>query len=185
MEAVSMLEMLDIYDELGQKTEEAATRDEVHRKGLVHKAVCVWIINSHNEILFQKRSSQVMFSDLLDISFSGHVKSGETSFEAVLREGKEELGIEINQDNIYYLFSCREYGKLDEYIENEIEDVYLYRADIPTEQYQFCDHEVQSVMYIPLDEFKSMLQNKNEVFVPYELHYCFLVDALESNLCIR
>ena len=180
-----MIEMLDIYDELGQKTGVVTTRDEVHRKGLIHRAVCVWIINSHNEILFQKRGSHVMFPDLLDISYSGHIKSGETPLEAVLREGKEELGIDIIQDNLQYLFSCREYGKAGEYIENEIEDVYLYRADIPIEQYDFCDNEVQSVMYIPLNEVKNMIQNKVEDFVPYELHYHYLLEALESSFCMR
>lgn len=176
-----MIEMLDIYDELGQKTGIVADRNEVHGKGLIHKAVCVWIMNSHNEILFQKRSSHVMFPNMLDISYAGHIKSGETSLEAVFREGKEELGIDIIQDNLQYLFSCREYGKAGEYIENEIEDVYLYRADIPIEQYNFCDNEVQRVIYLSLDEFKSMLRDKEEMFVPYGMLYHYLVEALECG----
>ena len=34
---------------------------------------------------------------MLDISFSGHVKSGETAMDAVFREGKEELGFPVEQ----------------------------------------------------------------------------------------
>lgn len=176
------MEMIDIYDDSGQKTGIVVEKYEAHRNCLIHKAVCVWIINSCNEILLQKRGPHVMFPNMLDISFSGHIQSGETSLEAVLREGKEELGIEIDQTKLQYLFSCRVYGGFDEYFENEIDDVFLYQADIPIEQYQFCDNEVQSVMYMSLEEFKILVKNKDASLVPYELHYHYLLDALESQL---
>ncbi len=92
--------------------------------------LCVWIINSNDEILLQTRSSPAMFPNLLDISFSGHIQAGETSLEAAIREGREELGINLEIDKLQYLFSCREYAGIYEYFENEIDDVFLYRADI-------------------------------------------------------
>ena len=47
---------------------------------------------------------------VLDISFSGHVQAGEAPLEAVRREGREELGINIDTSKLQYLFFCREYG---------------------------------------------------------------------------
>lgn len=113
------MEFIDIYDDLGQKCG-MSEKDKVHRKALIHKGVCVWIMNSRRGLLLQTRNSHVMFPDMLDISFSGHIQAGETSLEAVNREGREELGINIETDKLQYLFSSREYGGIDGYFENGI-----------------------------------------------------------------
>ncbi|MBD5530179.1 MAG: NUDIX domain-containing protein [Lachnospiraceae bacterium] len=176
------MEFVDIYDDLGQKSGKSEERDEVHRKALIHRGVCVWIMNSKREILLQTRSSHVMFPNMLDISFSGHIQAGETSVEAVKREGREELGVNIDVSKLQYLFSCREYGGIDGYFENEIDDVFLYRADIPIDEYLFRDNEVKEVRYIPLDEFKRMVESGSSVLLPYETHYRFLLIALNSRL---
>lgn len=176
------MESIDIYDDLGQKSGKSVTRDEAHKKALIHRGVCVWIMNSQQEILLQKRSSQTMFPNMLDISFSGHIRAGETPLEAVKREGREELGIHIDSSKLQYLFSCREYGEIDGYFENEIDDVFLYRVDIPIEEYSFYDHEVKEVKYIPFDEFKMMIESRSPLLLPYETHYHFLIIALNSRL---
>lgn len=176
------MEFIDIYDDLGQKCNMTIEKDEAHKKALIHKGVCVWIINSNDEILLQTRSSHVMFPNMLDISFSGHIQAGENSLEAAIREGREELGINLEIDKLQYLFSCREYGGIDGYFENEIDDVFLYRADIPIEEYTFCDNEVKEVSYVSLDEFKMMVEAKSNRLLPYETHYHFLLTALSSRL---
>lgn len=176
------MEFIDIYDNLGQKGGMTLEKDEAHKKALIHKGVCVWIINSNDEILLQTRSSHVMFPNMLDISFSGHIQAGETSLEAAIREGREELGINLEIDKLQYLFSCREYGGIDGYFENEIDDVFLYRADIPIEEYTFCDNEVKEVSYVSLDEFKMMVEVNSTMLLPYESHYHFLLTALSSRL---
>ncbi len=176
------MEFLDIYDDLGQRSGKSETRDEVHRKALVHRSVCVWIMNSKREILLQTRSRHVVFPEMLDISFSGHVQAGESPLEAVRREGREELGIEIDVSKLRYLFSCREYDGINGYFENEIEDVFLYRADIPIDEYSFCNQEVKEVRYLSLNEFKRMVESNSSELVPYETHYHFLLIALSSRL---
>lgn len=176
------MEYVDLYDNLGQRCDLTVGKDEVHRKALVHRGVCVWIMNSKDEILLQTRSSHVMFPNMLDISFSGHIQAGESSLEAAIREGREELGIELDQDKLQYLFTCREYGGFDGYFENEIDDVFLYRADIPVEAYTFCDDEVQAVSYISVDALKKMVDAQSERLVPYETHYQFLLTVLNSRL---
>jgi isopentenyldiphosphate isomerase len=176
------MEFIDVYDNLGQKCGMTLGKDEAHKKALIHKGACVWIINSNNEILLQTRSSHVMFPNMLDISFSGHIKAGETSLEAAIREGQEELGINLEIDKLQYLFSCREYGGIDGYFENEIDDVFLYRADIPIEEYTFCDNEVKEVSYVSLDKFKIMVETHSAMLMPYKTHYHFFLTALSSRL---
>ena len=151
------MELIDIYDSFGQKVIGTEEKYEAHRKGSIHKAVCVWIVNSQNEVLLQKRAANVMFPNMLDISYSGHIQRGESTLDAVFREGKEELGIEVEVEKLKYLFSCRVYGTFDEYLENEIDDVFVYQADIPVESFSFCDNEVQGVEYVSLEKLKTMM----------------------------
>ena len=110
---------------------------------------------------------------MLDISFSGHIQAGETPLEAAIREGQEELGINLDIDKLQYLYSCREYGGIDGYFENEIDDVFLYRADIPIKEYTFCDNEVKEVSYVSLDKFKIKVEANSTLLLPYETHYHF------------
>lgn len=176
------MEMIDIYDETGLKTGETVKKHEAHRKGLIHRAICVWIVNSSNEILMQTRSDHVRSPGKMDISFSGHIQAGETSLEAVGREGYEELGISIDISRLQYLFSCRVYIRTDEYIENEIDDVYLYKADIHLDACRFCDNEVKAVSYVPLEELKTMVETQADILVPSEIHYRFFLTAMSSHL---
>lgn len=176
------MEFVDIYNDFGEKTGKTLGKDEVHSKALIHKGVCVWIMNSNNEILLQTRSSHVMFPNMLDISFSGHIQAGETSVEAAIREGKEELGINLELENLQYLFSCREYAGMEGYFENEIDDVFLYRADIPIEDFNFSDNEVKDVSYVSIDELKRLVTTNSTKLLAYEMHYHMLLTALNSRL---
>ena len=51
------MELIDVLNENGIKTGKIASRDEVHQKGLWHRAIVVAIINDKNEILLQQRSA--------------------------------------------------------------------------------------------------------------------------------
>ncbi len=50
------MELIDVLDENGIFTGQVLSRDEVHQKGLWHRAIVVAIINEKNQILLQQRS---------------------------------------------------------------------------------------------------------------------------------
>ena len=175
-----MEELIEIYNEYGEKTGQRVERGIVHQKGFLHKAVCVWIINSNHELLVQRRSPKVAFPNMLDVSFSGHIIAGESAVEAIKREGQEELGLIIDPQNLRYLFTCREFGSLHEYIENEIDEVFLYQDDIQISDCKFLDYEVSSIEYIPIDKFRDMIENRASELVPYKSHYHYLMASLKS-----
>ena len=53
-----MNEYFDVLSSNGEYTNEVASREECHKKGLYHKAVVVFILNEDNtKILLQKRSA--------------------------------------------------------------------------------------------------------------------------------
>jgi len=89
------LELLDLVDVSGRVIGRA-TRERVHREGLLHRAVHLVVWNPDGRILLQKRSeSKACCPGLWDTSVGGHVGAGEEGPEAVLRECREELGIQL------------------------------------------------------------------------------------------
>ncbi|MBK9579627.1 MAG: NUDIX domain-containing protein [Fibrobacteres bacterium] len=86
-------ELLDVLDDLGQVIG-TATRQEVHARGLVHRAVHILVLGSDNRLLLQKRSARkASWPGMWDTSVGGHVGAGEAPIESALRECREELGI--------------------------------------------------------------------------------------------
>ena len=85
-----MEEYLDILDENGNLTGEKASISESHKKGYWHRTVHVWIVNSKKEILFQKRSPNIIsHPNLWWLSAGGHMVAGDGSIETARKETKE------------------------------------------------------------------------------------------------
>ena len=96
-------EIIDQYNYIGEKIG-TVDKEIAHEKGLWHKSVHVWIVNDKNEILLQYRSAdKKLYPNTWDVSFAGHISAGESSIDAVIREGKEELGIKVDLNNLNYI----------------------------------------------------------------------------------
>ena len=99
-----MEEKFDVLNELGEFTGKIATRDECHKKGLWHRAVYAFIIDENKNILLQKRSAnKKLWPNMWDVTVGGHVDSGEFGRQALIREAKEELGIDVDRDDVDFL----------------------------------------------------------------------------------
>ena len=59
--------------------------------------------NNHEEILFQKRKNTGYCDGFYDLSASGHVDENESMKHAMCREAKEELGININEEDLEFV----------------------------------------------------------------------------------
>ena len=66
-------------------------------------AVYLIIRNSEGKILLQRRQNTKLWPGFLALP-AGHIDSGENAYEALTREAKEELNIEINIDDIIDTF---------------------------------------------------------------------------------
>lgn len=93
MPATDPHELFDVCDEqdrvIGQ-----APRGEVHARGLLHRAVHVFVFNSRGELLLHRRSTQKDEYPLrITSSASGHLAVGEDYATAAVRELEEELGL--------------------------------------------------------------------------------------------
>ncbi|MFO1435959.1 MAG: NUDIX domain-containing protein [Gammaproteobacteria bacterium] len=84
-------EIFAVVDEFDQVID-YRPRSVVHRLGLRHRAVHVWVYNPQGEVLLQKRSvRKECFPGLWDSSAAGHVDRGE-EHDCAVRELGEERG---------------------------------------------------------------------------------------------
>src|SRR5579871_5231372 len=103
-----MQEYIDILDKEGNKTGESLDGKEIHKLGLPHRTVHIWLVNSRKQLLLQKRSKiKDAYPSCWDISAAGHISSGETSLEAAKKETREELGLDLSDEAFSFLFSVR------------------------------------------------------------------------------
>ena len=59
--------------------------------------------DNNEEILFQKRKNTGYCDGFYDLSASGHVEKNESMKYAMCREAKEELGIDIKEDDLDFV----------------------------------------------------------------------------------
>jgi isopentenyl-diphosphate delta-isomerase len=97
-------EYLDIVDKNDQVISKKK-RSEVYTENLSNfRVVNAFIVNSQDELWLPRRTAEKMIFPLcLDMSIAGHVESGESYEEALDREAREELNIDLNQFQKHFL----------------------------------------------------------------------------------
>jgi len=145
------MELLDIYDDFGNTTGKKIARGDktVKLNPSEHIAVAiVFIENSKGEFLIQKTSLEKggEYS-----STGGHIDSGETPLEAIRREIKEELGINVDNDRIKSL-GYVSYDKPLRYI-------FYLKKDFNLKEINVQKEEVASVEYMSKEKIFSLIDN--------------------------
>lgn len=98
-----------------------APREQLHARGLRHRAVHVLVFNARGQLFLQKRSQRKdREPGLWDSSASGHVDAGEDYDTAAVRELQEELGVRPGQP-------LQRWFKLSACPETDQEFVWVYR----------------------------------------------------------
>ena len=168
------MELFDVLNDKGQFTGESKTIEEVHRLGLWHRTVHVWIVNSQNELLIQKRSVQMQFCpNLWDISSAGHIEAGQSSVGTAVKEIEEELGLHLSQSDLKRIFTVVQQFEWNNGIlkNNEYNDVYLVKKDLDINELKFDPVEVAEVRLIGIKELENRIKDKDESFVNHDAEY--------------
>lgn len=149
-------EYTDLYDENKNLTGEKLFREKgtklIVPEGRYSVVVLAFIENSKGEFLFQmtsKRKKNVWATT------GGHVKSGQTSKEAIIEEIKEELGIDINEDEVK-LFKTYKY-------DDAFKDVFYIKKDIDINSLTYEKDEVEYVKYLTKDEILDLINNNGNI----------------------
>jgi isopentenyldiphosphate isomerase len=115
----------ELFDVVNQCDEVVGRRprSEVHRLGLMHRAVHLLVFNAREQVFLQKRSmNKDRQPGLWDSSASGHVDSGEDYDACAVREAREEIGLILAA-------SPRRLFKLGPSVETDQEHVWVYRCE--------------------------------------------------------
>lgn len=146
------MELLDIYDDFGKTTGRVIKRGDktVKLDKDEHIAVAViFVENSKGQFLMQKTSKEKggEYS-----STGGHVNSGETPLESIKREVKEEIGIDIYNDEIVEL------GYL--LYDMPLRYMFYLKKDIDIEDIIVQKEEVEYVKYMSAEEINKIIEDK-------------------------
>lgn len=133
----------------------------LHELGQLIVACEVYIVHD-NKVLMHKRAADKKKFPGFWIGPGGHVDANEDVLSTVIREVKEETGVEISSSDIS-LKVLAFHHHLDR---GEVWMEYLFRATIPSAQRPVSNHEGFS-KWIPIDEL-AVLEN---VFPPSKYYF--------------
>jgi isopentenyl-diphosphate delta-isomerase type 1 len=174
-------ELIDVCDGNGKRTGERKAKWAVHRDGDWHRAVHVWIVTPELRILLQKRASlKENYPGLWDVSFAGHLSAGEDARAAAIREGAEEIGVDVEEDSFEYVTTTREAVVLNggKYRDNEVHEIYVVRRPVDPATLRLQKEEVDEVQLVSLDELAHLTSSPDSGLVPHEAEYRALLQHL-------
>lgn len=145
------MEIWDVYDDKREKTGTICRRDiDTLKNGEYHIVVTGIILNSRNEILIAKRAPHKKKPLLWECS-GGSIIQGENSLQGILRELKEELGIEFDCKEAFYLKTIKDTQAHD------FKDLWLFKRDIDIKKdLHFNDGEVIDAKWVSISQFLEM-----------------------------
>ncbi|MCI8545696.1 MAG: NUDIX domain-containing protein [Clostridia bacterium] len=151
--------LLKVLDENGNITDIEATKKEVHEKHLWHQEVAIFIINNEGKILLQKRSENVHYNNNKWGMVANHVGADQTLVDALLQKAKEEIGYNINQNDIRYLTMLKRNEEREQrftyfyYIKTDIKDKDInLNTYLAIEKKWFDFYDLQELMLMNSDE---------------------------------
>lgn len=157
------MESFDVLNEYGEFTGKIATREECHKNGYWHRAVYAFIIDNNGNVLLQKRSAnKKLWPNMWDVTVGGHVDSGEFGRQALIRETKEELGIEISDEDIKYLVGSTSINEQGDIINKHYNECYLITKNINVSNVVIQKEEVSDVKYFSREELIKRIDNNYE-----------------------
>ena len=144
------MELVDIYNDKHEKLNYTKGRKEL-TDGEYRLSSFVWIINDNDEILIQQRVfNDSKFPGMWGAT-AGGAYAGETRVDCILRELKEEMGINANLEDLRFIGS---YVRIYDYVE-----IFVLRSNIKIDELTLQEDEVQDVKWVSISEFENMINN--------------------------
>ncbi len=151
-----ILELFDLYNRDNLLIDKTLVRGNKTLPGEYHKIVHVWIQNSQVDYLVQQRNKTTDTIPYQWAPTAGSCIAGETPLETVIRETKEEMGLELERDKIQYLNRI--------FVENSrsnfIIEIFKIKQDVDLEKLVLDDFEVKAVAYFSETKIFQFIEEK-------------------------
>ncbi len=136
------------------------TREKTHKKKLWHRTSQVWILNSKQEILCQKRSMlKDAYPGKWEAHFGGHVRNEEEYIDNAVAETREEIGLDRNKEDMIF-FKIFRYEK-----EKEFQGIFYTRWDGKIDKLSIEKEEVDEIKFIELTKVQKIFKEKDTAWV--------------------
>ena len=111
--------------------------------------VTIFIQNSQNQLLIQKRSK--LKGEKYGIT-SGHTLQNETAKKGALREIKEEIGVNIKENELNLIYKTK--------INKITYNLYYIQKEIDLSKLTLQKEEVENVYWYTIDEINKIIQKQ-------------------------
>ena len=171
-----MSELFDVLDDKSGFTGQTVERDEAHKTGAWHRAVALYIVNSKNQVLMQKRSAhKKTWAGCWDFACGGHVDAGELGLFSVIREADEELGIKLEPNNVRYMCGYISDNKNDKMWDRHFNEYYVAFVDFDINEVKLQENEVDEIKWVDYIDFKKMVEDKADTITSkWPAHRAFI-----------
>ena len=149
------MEMIDLYNNARQIVCTAEKHDPIP-DGLNKVAVHIWVVNSKGEFLLQQRLATAKKLPNMWGQIGGGVQTGETSWDACVRECSEEMGLTPTLENSILVGTWK---RLNDFV-----DVWLVYSDVNVNDLKLQPSEVQNAKWASRQDIEQMQQNGT--FIP-------------------
>ncbi len=157
-------EVFDVVDEQ-DRVVGREFRGEIHRRGLLHRAVHIFWLRPDGQLCLQRRSfAKDNCPGQLSSSCAGHVDAGEGYVEAAVRELGEELGVRVDPAELREV----DYAPQHEELGREFVRSYVLRR--PAEPCVLAPFEVDAVLWRHPAEVLAWTAAQPEIFSRPLLH---------------
>ncbi len=147
------MELWDVYDRSGRKTGAVKEKESEYLPGEYHLAMEAWVFNDRREILIQQRSwNRPILPGMWGLT-TGRMVVGEDSRQGCVRELKEELGLSVSPEELYFLRRIIRDDPL-------IWDIYFLRRNVPAESLTLQREEVAQARWVSFRRFCELLEEK-------------------------
>lgn len=151
------MEHIDLYRSEYCKTDQVIDRDAAVPEDRYKLIVFGCVFNSEGQLLIQQRSFKKKgWPGFWDVSAAGGVMAGESSLDAMVRETKEELGLEVAAEDFVKVLSI--------YYEDSIHDLYVTQRDVAIEEIRIQEEEVECARWASEEEIVAMMDRGE--FIP-------------------
>lgn len=145
-----LAERWDLLDRNRIPTGKTLCRGEKIPSGICHIVVMGWIVNRKGEFLISRRCPEKT-SPLLWETTGGAKQAGEDSLKAVIREIREEVGIDVSKNRPVFLGSRQR-------LERIFFDCWMFFKDFPAESVTLQQGETCDARWVDDDTFLQMMQ---------------------------